>query len=182
VLETARGALRRIHIGRCGRLVRKEHIMAIPTSIAEFLSTHGIHYGTVTHPVAYTAQEEAAVSHVPGKTWAKTVVCLANDEPIQVVLPAHLAVDAERLKGLAGSAELRLAREDEFERLYPECERGAMPPLGPLYGQRVFVDSHLTGGEEIVFNAGTHTDAIRMRYADFAALVHPTIGEFCRRV
>ena len=154
--------------------------MAVPRSIQQFLESSGTTYNVLTHPTAYTAQEEAAVSHVPGHEWAKTVVCFADDEPILAVLPAPLNVDLDRLRAVTGARDLRLADEDEFSRLYPDCERGAMPPLGPLYKQRVFVDKALTADPEIVFNGGTHADAIRMRYEDFAALVKPTVGEFGR--
>jgi Ala-tRNA(Pro) deacylase len=155
--------------------------MAIATSVERFLKNSGVEYTLVKHPLAYTAQEDAALSHVPGREWAKTVVCLADGEPIQAVLPAHLAIDVERLRTLAGCRSVRLAEESEFETLYPGCERGAMPPFGPLFGQRVFVDTVLTKDEEITFNAGTHTDAVRMRYRDFAQLSHPVVGDFAHR-
>lgn len=152
--------------------------MTIPTSIQRFLTQSGRRYSTVEHPVAYTSQEEAAAAHVSGKEWAKAVVCFADGEPILAALPAHYHVDLERLKGLVGARALRLAEERELVPLYPECEPGAMPPLGPLFGQRVFVDRSLEADPEIVFDAGTHTDAIRMSYADFASLVHPVVGDF----
>jgi Ala-tRNA(Pro) deacylase len=155
--------------------------MAIAASVEQFLKSNGVDYRVVKHPLAFTAQEEAALSHVRGRDWAKTVVCLADGEPIQAVLPAHLAIDVERLRALAGVHTVRLAEESEFEKLYPGCERGAMPPFGPLFGQRVFVDLTLTQDEEITFNAGTHTDAVRMRYDDFAQLSHPVVGEFAHR-
>jgi Ala-tRNA(Pro) deacylase len=155
--------------------------MAIVPSVERFLKDSGVSYAVVQHPRAFTAQEEAALSHVPGREWAKTVVCLADGEPIQAVLPAHLAIDVERLRTLARVHTLRLAEESEFESLYPGCERGAMPPLGPLFGQRVFVDASLASDEEITFNAGTHTDAVRMRYSAFADLAHPMVGDFAHR-
>jgi Ala-tRNA(Pro) deacylase len=155
--------------------------MAISPSVERFLKSNGVDYRVVQHPLAFTAQEDAALAHVPGREWAKTVVCLADGEPIQAVLPAHLAIDVERLRALAGVHSLRLAEESEFETLYPGCARGAMPPLGPLFGQRVFVDVLLTADTEITFNAGTHTDAIRMRYDAFAELAHPVIGDFAQR-
>lgn len=155
--------------------------MAIPHSILSFLQQSGASYATLDHPVAYTAQEEAAVTHVPGRGWAKTVVCLADGEPIQAVLPATCSINEERLRALTGAHSLRLAEESEFDWLYPGCERGAMPPFGPLYGQRVFVDLTLTVDPEIVFNAGSHANAIRMRYEDYAMLVQPVVGEFSRR-
>ena len=102
----------------------------------------------------------------------------ADGQPVLAVLPAHFSVDVERLRALVGAAALRLANESELTPLYPDCELGAMPPLGPLYGQRVFADKSLAQDPEIVFNAGTHTDAIRMAFDDFVRLVNPVIGEF----
>jgi Ala-tRNA(Pro) deacylase len=152
--------------------------MSASASIQEFLNKAHIPYSTVTHPPAFTAQEEAAVTHVPGRDWAKTIVCYADAEPVLVVLPATLSIDFDKLKDLAGANTLRLATEQEIAGLYPDCEVGAMPPFGPLYHQRVFVDERLTQDHDILFNAGTHTDAIRMRYADFAAAVQPITGNF----
>ena len=154
--------------------------MAIPTSIQDFLKTRGVPFSTLTHRTAFTAQEEAAVTHVRGREWAKTVVCIADGNPILAVLPAHFSVDLDRLRPLAGATTIRLAQESEIVRLYPDCEAGAMPPLGPLYGQRVFVDSSLAADPEVVFNAGTHTDAIRVRYQDLVKVVGPVVGDFGR--
>jgi Ala-tRNA(Pro) deacylase len=150
-------------------------------SVQEFLRAGNVGYTVFRHPVAFTAQEEAAVAHVPGRDWAKSVVCFADGEPIQAVIPADLNVDLERLLYLTGATTLRLAREDELDWLYPECERGAMPPFGPLYKQRVFVDEHLAADDQIAFNAGTHRDAVGMRYDDFARLTRPTVGRFAER-
>jgi Ala-tRNA(Pro) deacylase len=152
--------------------------MAIVTSIAELLRRERIPYTWFRHAVAYTAQEEAAVSHVLGRSWAKVVVFIADDRPVQAVLPASCTVDLEQLRATAGAATLRLAREDEMAALYPDCEVGAMPPFGAIYGQRVFVDRRLVGEPEMVFTAGTHTDAIRMHYGDFVVLANPVVGTF----
>ena len=119
--------------------------------------------------------------HVPGRDWAKVVICVADEKPIQAVLPAPLIVNLDRLLALAGASSIRLALEDELRALFPDCESGAMPPFGPLYGQRVFVDAALAAEPEVVFNAGTHSEAIRMRYADFAAATKPTVGRFAER-
>jgi Ala-tRNA(Pro) deacylase len=154
----------------------------IPASIERYLTTHHVPYTPVRHVRAFTAQEEAAVTHTPGHAWAKTVVCLADEKPVLAVLPADRVVVPARLCELAGARALRIAEEDEFASLYPDCDTGAMPPFGNLFGQRVFVDEALTTDPEIVFNAGTHTDAIRMRYADFERLVTPTVGAFSRPV
>ena len=155
--------------------------MAVTTTVQEFLRRGNVAYTVFPHAPAFTAQEEAAITHVPGRDWAKAVVCFADGEPIQAVVPADRDVDLGQLRELAGVGILRLACESELDWLYPDCERGAMPPFGPLYRQRVFVDETLAAEDEIVFNGGTHADAICMRYADFAALARPTVGRFAER-
>jgi Ala-tRNA(Pro) deacylase len=152
-----------------------------PRSLDEFLRKARVPYTTFTHPEAFTAQVEAALSHVPGRSWAKVVICAADDELIVAVVPAPFLVDLEQLRALAGAQAIRLAREDEFRVLYPNCEVGAMPPFGfdRRRPHRVFVDGSFVGEPEMVFNAGTHTDAIRMHYRDFADLVHPLVGAIC---
>ena len=134
-----------------------------PRSLDEFLRDARVPYTTFTHPEAFTAQDEAALSHVPGRLWAKVVICLADGEFIAAVVPAPSLVDLARLRVLAGARALRLADEHEFRALCPECEAGAMPPFGfnGRFPHRVFVDGSLVGEPEMVFNAGTHTDAIR---------------------
>lgn len=152
--------------------------MSTPASIHAFLGNAHVPYTMLPHRPAFTAQEEAATLHVPGRDWAKVVICLADGQPVMAVLPAPLAVNLERLRTLADAAVIRFALESELRALYPDCELGAMPPFGPLYGQRVFVDASLVKEPEIVFNAGTHRDAIRMRYFDFATAARPTVGRF----
>ena len=152
--------------------------MPSTSSIHEFLREAHVAYTIVPHRPAFTAQEEAAATHVPGRDWAKVVICFVDGEPIQAVVPATMTVNLDSLARLAGGYDIRLAREDELTPLFPACEPGAMPPFGPLYGQSVFVDTALAAEPEIVFNAGTHTEAIRMRWADFAASVRPIVGKF----
>lgn len=154
--------------------------MAIPRSIEQFFTDQHVAYSLIPHRAAYTAQEEAAMAHVPGRQWAKTVACVADDRPVLAVVPAPARVDLDRLRELAGARDAHLASERELERLYPDCEVGAMPPLGPLYGQPVFVDRALAAADEIVFDAGSHSNAVRMKYEDFARVVRPTVGEFQR--
>lgn len=151
------------------------------SSIHEFLREAHATYTVVPHKPAYTAQEEAAAAHVPGRDWAKVVICIVDGRPIQAVLPAPLNVNLDQLLELTGGSVIRLAREEELRALFPDCEAGAMPPFGPLYGQRVFVDVALASEPAIVFNAGTHTQAIRMRWADFAASTKPIVGRFAGR-
>jgi len=152
--------------------------MAIVPSVQEFLRQANVAYAVLPHPAAFSAQEEAAVTHVPGRDWAKTVICFADGEPLQAVVPADLEVDLARLAILARASTIRVAAADELRWLYPECDRGAVPPLGPLFKHRTFVDGTLAAEPQIVFNGGTHHDAIAMRYADFASIVRPVVGTF----
>lgn len=130
------------------------------------------------HPVAYTAQEIAASEHVPGKMLAKVVMVLADGKMVMLALPAPYRVDLAKVSAILGAKEVRLAHEEEFAAAFPDCEVGAMPPFGNLYGLPVYVDKALAEDETIVFQAGTHTDTISMNYADFERLVKPTVAEF----
>ena len=151
-----------------------------PRSLDEFLTKARVPYTTFRHAPAFTAMHKAAVSHIPGRSWAKTVVCHADGEVVLAVVPAHYTVDLEKLREIAGAATIRMASEPELAALYPDCEEGAMPPFGGLYLQRVFVEQCFVGDPEMVFNAGTHTDCIRMHYGDFAVIAHPIVGRFGR--
>jgi Ala-tRNA(Pro) deacylase len=150
----------------------------VPASITRYLEHHGVNFSVVEHSIAYTAQEEAAATHVPGREWAKAVVCMVDDQPTLAVLSADRLVDLERFREACHAKSVRLASEAELQPLYSDCELGAMPPLGPLYKQPVIVDKRLTSDPEILFNGGSHRDAIRMRYQDFEELVKPTIADF----
>ncbi|UCF20814.1 MAG: YbaK/EbsC family protein [Gemmatimonadota bacterium] len=153
--------------------------MSVAPEVEKLLREEGVKYEVITHPTAYTAAEEAAVSHISGYEWAKTVIFFTKKgEPVMAVLSASHHVNARLLEDLVGSGKLRLAEESDFAGLYPNCEPGAMPPLGNLYGQRVYVDQRLTEDETIVFNAGNHTEALRMSYADFARMTKPVVGNF----
>jgi Ala-tRNA(Pro) deacylase len=145
------------------------------TRLREFLDREGVKYVSIGHSPAYTAQEIAASAHIPGTELAKTVVIRLDGRTAMVVLPASQWVDFEILKRETGSREARLASEPEFRDMFPECELGAMPPFGNLYGMEVFVSQRLAEDEEIVFNAGSHTELIRLAYRDFARLVQPRV-------
>jgi Ala-tRNA(Pro) deacylase len=155
--------------------------MAIPARLANFLEQHRVPYEVLHHPVAYTAQELSAVEHVSGKRHAKVVLIDAEGERVMVVLPSDQRVDLPRLEDLVGK-RVELAAEDEFTSLFPDCERGAMPPFGRLYNMAMYVDRSLVANGDIVFEAGTHTDAIRMRYADFERLAKPMVGDFAEKL
>jgi len=152
--------------------------MPAMSTIHEFLREAHVPYAVMPHPPAYTAQDDAAAAHVPGRDWAKVVVCFIDGAPVEAVVPAPSLVNLERLLELAGGSEIRVADEEELHGLFPECEVGAMPPFGPLYGQTVYVDAVLALERDIVFNAGSHREAIVMRWNHFVKMVNPIVGRF----
>lgn len=154
--------------------------MSISVRLKNLLDQNHISYTPMGHATAYTAQGAAATMKVSGKELAKTVVLRAGEDTILAVLPAAHHASLEKLGGLVGKP-VRLATEQEFSDLFPDCELGAMPPFGELYDLPVYVDESLAADEEIVFNAGTHHDAIRLRYADFARLAKPVVCAFASK-
>ena len=152
--------------------------MYLLSRVKEFLDNQKVPYTHHVHRTAYTAQEVAAEEHVPGKMMAKTVIVKTGERLAMLVLPATARLDLDAARRLTGSKEARLASEIEFTGLFPDCDVGAMPPFGNLYNIPVFVDTVLTHDEEIVFNAGTHADAVKMKYSDFTALAKPRVGRF----
>jgi Ala-tRNA(Pro) deacylase len=138
-----------------------------------FLDGHHVKYVTISHSPAFTAQEIAALAHVSGKELAKTVIVKMDDRMAMAVLPAACQVDFEALKRCAGAKRVALASEQEFQTLFPECEVGAMPPFGNLYGMDVFAASELAEHKDMAFTAGSHTELIRLPYKDFVELVKP---------
>ena len=151
--------------------------MPMLNALREALETNHIPYLLQTHPRTYSSQATAAVQHVPGREMAKVVMVKKDGRPIMTVLPASHQVNLTRLKESLGG-EVELEREQEFRRLFPHCETGAEPPFGHLFGLDVWVDTALAEDEEIVCNAGTHYQTVRLRYADFAWLVRPHLATF----
>ena len=146
--------------------------------LREFLDSYNIAYMTMPHAVAYTAKEIAALTHISNKELAKTVIVKIDGTMAMAVLPASYDVDLSALRGGTGAKSVILARESEFRDRFPECDIGAMPPFGNLYGMAVYVDESLTKDKDIAFNAGTHEELLQVSYADFARLVNPTVFRF----
>lgn len=145
--------------------------------LKNYLDTNGVRYVSITHPPAYSAQQIAESAHVPGRELAKTVMVKCDGGLAMAVLPASKTVNFEKLAaGIGGDVDL--ASEREFEDCFPDCEIGAMPPFGGLYNLRVFVDPSLAEDEEIVFNAGSHTELIRLAFAEFERLAEPHFVDF----
>lgn len=144
--------------------------------LRDFLDSHRIRYFIISHSPAYTAQEIAASAHVPGKELAKTVMVTIDGKLSMVVIPASNQLDFSKLRKLTGTEDVLLASEEDFTDMFPGCEVGAMPPFGNLFGMRTYVDEELTEDEEIVFNAGAHTELLRLSYQDYERLVHPVVA------
>jgi Ala-tRNA(Pro) deacylase len=141
--------------------------------LRDYLDAQQVRYVVISHSPAHTAQEIAAAAHVSGKEMAKTVMLKVDGEMVMVVLPASMKVDLGRLLDATGAQEVELAHEREFKHLFPDCDLGAMPPFGNLFGLRTFVADELADDEEIAFNAGSATELIRLAYRDYARLVQP---------
>ena len=144
-------------------------------SLRQYLDKHGVKYVLISHSPAYTAQGIAALTHIPGIELAKTVIAKIDGKPAMTVVPASARVDLRLLKEATGAETVELASEKEFEGLFPECETGAMPPLGNLYGLDVFADETLAKDKQIAFNAGSHRELIRLAWSDFERLVRPQV-------
>ena len=149
--------------------------------LIHYLNQNQVPYELMHHFESFTAQETAAFSHVKGREFAKTVIVNLDGELVFTVLPAHYKVDLKRLKELTGAHRAAIAQEEEFSYSFPDCTAGAMPPFGNLYHMPVIIDSDLVMDEEIAFNAGTHTEAIKMAKSDYMKLVHPKVASIHRR-
>ncbi len=146
--------------------------------LKEFLDREGVKYVSIVHSPAYTAQEVAASAHITGKEMAKTVIVELDGQMAMAVLPANRKIVLQDLREITGSDQVKFASEEEFRQNFPDCETGAMPPFGNLYGMEVFMAESLGGNEELAFNAGSHTEIIRIPFADFERLVQPKIVSF----
>jgi Ala-tRNA(Pro) deacylase len=155
--------------------------MGVPARLIDFLNQNKVRYEVLHHPEAFTAQELAAVEHVKGRSHAKVVMVKADGEVVMAVLPSDLRIDLEKLEKVVGR-KTALATEADFGALFPDCVVGTMPPFGGLYGVAGYVDAGLSEAAKIVFEAGTHSDAIRMRYADYERLAKPTVADFAVKV
>ena len=149
--------------------------------IKEFLDQNNIKYVSIKHSRAFTAQEIAASAQIDGKKIAKTVVLKVDGRLVFAVLPATYKVDFDLIKEAIGSKDIRLANEQEFKDKCPGCEVGAMPPMGNLFNIDTYVAASLVEDEEIAFNAGNHTELIRMSYIDYERLVKPKVIRFSHK-
>jgi Ala-tRNA(Pro) deacylase len=154
--------------------------MALSEKLRVFLAENRAEYTHTVHLFAYTAREVASAERLPPREVAKTVVVFGDDGFHMLVLPANRVVDFQEVRITLGLTHARMATEEELSRLFPDCELGAMPPMGNLYGMPVYLDSGLAGEETIAFNGGTHRDEVHMRTADYRELVYPAVITLAR--
>jgi Ala-tRNA(Pro) deacylase len=158
------------------RLIEKDEEVFMPSDkLLEHLKSHNVKYETIKYSPVYTAQEIAAATHIPGKQLAKSVMLKIDGVMAMAVLPASFQINFKRLKEATGTKKIELANEQEFKALFPDCELGAMPPFGNLYGMDVYVDKNITKEVQIGFCSGMHGELIVMSYADFEDLVNPKV-------
>jgi len=146
--------------------------------LKDYLDKNKIRYVSIRHSTAYTASAVAASAHVKGKNLAKSVIVKLDGKMTMAVLPSQYRVDLERLRTACQAGAVDLATEEEFAKTFPNCEEGAMPPFGNLYGVPVVVEKSLAEDEEIAFNACSHSELIQLAYKDFAHLVKPQVAGF----
>jgi Ala-tRNA(Pro) deacylase len=153
--------------------------VAMPVQrLKEYLNNNNIKFISIVHSEAHTSQEIAELAHISGKELAKTVIIRKDGKMAMAVLPASHKIDWQLLKAATGAASIELAGEQEFMGAFADCEIGAMPPFGNLYGMEVFVETSLTEDKEIAFNAGSHIELIRLSFEDFSRLVRPKVVNF----
>ncbi|TNF87109.1 MAG: YbaK/EbsC family protein [Gammaproteobacteria bacterium] len=146
--------------------------------LKNMLDERNIKYISINHSPAYTARETAASTFIPRREFAKTIIVDLDGDKVMAVVSASRHVDLAALRELAGASEARLATEEEFKALFPDCEIGAMPPFGSLYQLRLFVDEMVTEVDDLCFNAGTHEQILRMDCGDYLEIEEPVIGDF----
>lgn len=144
-------------------------------TLISYLDSQGVRYVVIGHTPAYTAQEIAAAAHIPGKEVAKTVMIKIGGKIAMAVLPSSYRMNFKLLRQVVGDEDVELATENEFKDLFPDCDVGAMPPFGNVYGMDVYVAEKLAENEMIAFNAGTHSELVRMAYEDYERIVKPTV-------
>ena len=150
--------------------------MEIPKTLIELLNESHVQYEILHHPEAFTAQTIAEAEHIKGQHHAKVVMVRCGDRHLMVVLPSNRWIDFEKLEKISGQT-VYLEKEPEFNNLFPDCALGTMPPFGNLYGLVTYVDESLSKQDYIVFEAGTHTEAIKLSYADYERIARPNVED-----
>ena len=147
-------------------------------NVQDYLDQSGIHYRLSRHETTYTAQDLAAAEHIPGRSVIKPVVVKADGEFVICALPASYRIDLDTLRNQLQVTDVELASERDIETMFPECELGAEPPIGCMFGMTTLMDESLMADDRVTFQAGTHQDAVTMSLADYRKVAHPEVGLF----
>ena len=151
-------------------------------NLQSYLDEMGVHYRASKHADAFTAQDLAAAEHVPGRKVIKPVVVRADGQFVMCALPASYKIDLPELRRQLQCEEVQLADEDALAGIFSDCERGAAPPIGRLYGLPTLMDESLFADDRVTFQAGTHSDAVTMTLADYRRVAQPEVAYFGRHI
>jgi Ala-tRNA(Pro) deacylase len=154
--------------------------MATPQWIRKVLQLRGVRFEELHHPEVYTSQEVAQREHFTGHRVAKVVVVMVDERPVELILPASRHVVLERVREILNAKKVRLASEKEMEKYFDDCEIGAIPALRHWQGIDVLMDRSLTVEGDILFQAGTHSDAVKLNFRDWYELVQPQVATFSK--
>jgi len=149
-------------------------------NLQSLLDDMGVRYRVSHHPTVYTAQMLAETEHVPGRKVIKPVVVQADGEFVMCALPANYRVDLGELKDQLQVDDVRIVEEPRLNELFPDCQLGAAPPIGRLYGMTTLMDESLVADDRVMFQAGTHEDAVTMSLAEYRRVAQPEIAHFGR--
>lgn len=156
--------------------------MAISPKLKQYLDNEKISYEVLQHSAAFTAQEVAGAQHVPGKHAMKTVIVKADGKFVMCLLPATHLLDLKKFKEAIKATDVTLATEGDLAKLFPEYDIGAEPPFGQLFNLDVYADKSFDPNATVIFNAGTHTDTVRLKYSDYLRAAKPKIGDFGKHI
>jgi Ala-tRNA(Pro) deacylase len=148
----------------------QEEAMSIAPTLHRHLAGQGVAYESMSHPPTGSSSFTAETAHIPGSQIAKGVVLRDEGGWLLAVLPASHHLRLAWVEQAMGR-RLELAGEQEASRLFPDCEIGAIPPLGDAYGQEVLVDEALIGVDPVLFEGGDHKTLVKITGADFARLM-----------
>ena len=151
-------------------------------NLQSLLDDMGVRYRLSHHPTVYTAQMLAEAEHVPGRKVIKPVVIQADGEFVMCALPASYKIDLSELRQQLQCEEVQLADENALQEIFRDCELGAAPPIGRLYGLPTLMDESLVADDRVTFQAGTHEDAVTMTLADYRRIAQPEVAYFGRHL
>jgi len=145
-----------------------------------YLDRMGIHYQMLRHDTTYSAQGLARAEHISGHRVIKPVLVQADGQFVLCAVPASSRVDLDELQRQLGVSEMKLADEQAMARVFEDCELGAEPPIGAIFGLPTVMDDSLTKQDNVTFQAGSHVEAITMAMADYRRIAQPGIAHFAK--